>query len=334
MRPTAMQYARVNGVELEYEVTGSGEPVLLISPVVADGFIPLLSERTLAEHYRLITYHKRGWAGSTHTPPPVTIADHAADAAALLEHLGVPRAHIAGHSSGAAVALQLALDRPEIVHTLALLELSLLSVPGASGFLEKAGPAFAAYAAGQHENALAVFMSAASGLEWDACRTVLEEHVPGAVLQGIEDADTFFGIELPALGAWTFGPEQAAAIVQPVLSLLGTETEPLWVEVAGLLRSWLTQVEECTIEGAGHLLHMQRPEPVAQCIAAFVGRHPLTAAGIDAGGLINPQDGCWLNADRSSGRDEARGERGQQQSAAHGRERERVCGADAEQQAR
>lgn len=271
-----MKHANVNGVELEYEVAGSGEPVLLISPVVADGFLPLVSERALADRYQLITYHKRGWAGSTHTPPPVSIADHAADAAALLVHLGVRRAHIAGHSSGAAVALQLALDRPAIVHTLALLELSLLSVPSAAGFLEKAGPAFAAYAAGQHETALAAFMGAASGLEWDACRAVLDERIPGAVAEGVKDADTFFGIELPALSAWTFGAEQAARISQPVLSVLGTDTEPLWIEVAERLRAWLPQVEDCTIEGVGHLLHMQRPEPVARCMAAFFGLHVLT----------------------------------------------------------
>jgi pimeloyl-ACP methyl ester carboxylesterase len=276
MQAKAMQHARVNGVELEYEVAGSGEPVLLISPVVADGFLPLVSERALAARYRLITYHKRGWAGSTHTPPPVSIADHAADAAALLDHLGVRRAHIAGHSSGAAVALQLALERPEVVHTLALLELSLLSVASAAGFLQKAGPAFEAYAAGQHETALGAFMSAASGLEWEACRALLDQRVPGAVPQAIKDADTFFGIELPALSAWTFGAEQAVAIVQPVLSVLGTDTEPLWVEVASRLRSWFPQVEDCVIEGAGHLLHIQRPEPVAKCIAAFLNRHPLT----------------------------------------------------------
>ncbi len=79
----AMQIATLNGVELEYEMTGSGEPVLLISPVLADGFLPFLSERPLADHYRLIRYHKRRGAGSTHTPPPVSIADHVIDAAAF-----------------------------------------------------------------------------------------------------------------------------------------------------------------------------------------------------------------------------------------------------------
>lgn len=274
MRTQTMERARVNGVELEYDVTGQGEPVLFISPVLADGFLPLLSEPSLAHRYRLITYHKRGWMGSTRTLPPVSVADHAGDAAALLAHLGVGRAHIVGHSSGAAVAVQLALLQPEIVHTLALLELSLLSVPGAAGLLQKAGPAFDAYAAGHHETALAVFMSAVSGLEWDACRTLLESRVPGAVTAAIRDADTFFGIELPALGAWTFGAAEARGISQPVLSVFGTETEPLWVEIAVLLRSWFPRVEDCAIEGAGHLLQIQRPEAVAQGLADFFERHP------------------------------------------------------------
>ena len=165
-----MDIAKVNGVELEYEVVGSGEPVLFISPVLADGFLPLLSEPALADRYQLIRYqliryHKRGLVGSTHTPPPVSVATHAADAAAILDHLGVPRAHVAGHSSGAAVAAQLAIDSPKTVRTLILLELSLLSVPNGEAFFQQVGPAFEAYGNGDHEAAFAIFMSVVSGLE-------------------------------------------------------------------------------------------------------------------------------------------------------------------------
>jgi pimeloyl-ACP methyl ester carboxylesterase len=265
-----MEIAKVNGVELEYKVAGSGEPVLFISPVLADGFVPLLSEPALADHYQLIRYHKRGWVGSTHSPPPVSVADHAADAAAILDHLGVSRAHIAGHSSGAAVATQLALDHPEIVHTLILLELSLLSVPSGGAFLDQAGPAFEAYGSGDNEGALALFMKVVSGLDWPTCRAVLEEGLPGAVAQAIKDADTFFGIELPALVEWVFGPEQAAAVRCPVLSVHGTDTQPLWVEVADFLRTSLPHVKDCTIDGVGHLLHIQRPQPVARAMAEFL----------------------------------------------------------------
>jgi pimeloyl-ACP methyl ester carboxylesterase len=265
-----MKSTEVNGVELEFEVSGSGEPLLFISSVLADGFRPLLSEPALADRYRLISYHRRGWAGSTPTPTPVSVADHAADAAALLAHLGVARAHVAGHSTGAVVAAQLALDDPAAVQTLLLLEPFVLSVPSGEAVLEQAGPAFEAYGDGDHERAWAIFLSAASGLDWPACRAVLEDRIPGVVAQAVKDADTLFGVELPAMATWAFGPERAAAIGCPVLSVLGTDTLPLFVEVAALLRSSLPDVEERVIDGVGHLLHIQRPEPVARAMSEFL----------------------------------------------------------------
>jgi pimeloyl-ACP methyl ester carboxylesterase len=270
-----MERATLNEVELEYEVRGAGEPVLLIDMLIADCFVPLLPEPALAHGYQLIRYHKRGWVGSTHTPPPVSIGEHAADAAALLEHLGVRRAHIAGHSTGASIGAQLALDHPEKVHTLTLLEPTLVSLPLGQAFLKSATPVFEAYGSGDHSGAFAMFVAAASGLEWEECRALLEERIPGVVAQSIKDADTFFGIELPALTRWTFGAEQAAAIHRPVLSLLGAETQPLWVEIAEFLRLSLPHVEERTIDSVGHLLQIQRPEPVAQAVAEFLTRNPM-----------------------------------------------------------
>lgn len=270
-----MEIAKVNGVEIEYEVVGSGEPVLLISPVLADGFLPLIAEPALVDQYQLIRYHKRGWVGSTHTVGPVSVADHVADAAALLDHLGVTRAHVAGHSSGGAVAAQLALDDPAIVETLILMELSLVPVPSAEAFFQQIGPALEAYGSGDYEDALAIFMSAVSGLDWPTCRAMLEDLLPGAVAQAVKDADTFFGIELPALTQWPFGAEDAAAIRQPVLSVVGNDTQPIWVETAEFLRDALPNVEECRIDGVGHLLHVQRPQPVALGMAKFLARSPM-----------------------------------------------------------
>ena len=275
-----MESVNVNGVELEYELSGVGEPVLLISPVIADGFRPLLSEPALADRYQLIHYHRRGWVGSTHTPPPVSVADHAVDAAALLDHLGLRPAHIAGHSSGAAIAAQLALDHPKYVHTLVLLEPSLISVPSLEAFFTQLEPAFQAYASGDHAGALAIFMRAISGLDGASSKALLEERIPGALEQAIRDADTFFAIELPALTEWTFGAEQAARLDRPVLSVVGSETQPVWIEVAEFLRSALPQVDECTIDGAGHLLQIQRPEPVARAMAEFLNRYPIGDAGL------------------------------------------------------
>lgn len=274
-----MESAKLNGIELTFEVKGSGEPVLLISPgPIADSFLPFLSETVLGDHYRLIRYHQRGQGGSARNAKPVSFEEHAADAAALLDHLHIDRAHVAGHSTGGDIALQLALSRPDLVQTLALLEPALMGVPSAAAFFEKAGPAVAAYDAGNREKAMAEFLSMVSSLDWQTCRTVIDEHVPNGVAHAIKDTDAFFSSYLPALNIWQFGPKEAAAISQPVLSVLGMMTEPLFIEGRDLLHTWFPQVEDLTVEGVGHLLHIQHPSPVARGVAAFLGRHAMTGA--------------------------------------------------------
>jgi pimeloyl-ACP methyl ester carboxylesterase len=62
-----MNRAQIGGVALEYEVRGSGEPVVLIhGSFIADGLRPLLAEPSLTERYQLFLYHRRGFASSTH----------------------------------------------------------------------------------------------------------------------------------------------------------------------------------------------------------------------------------------------------------------------------
>src|SRR5215208_2437964 len=270
-----MNRARLDGVEVEYQVVGSGDPVLLIPPgPLADGFLPFLAEEALTDRYHLIQYHRRGQAGSSRATPPVSYAEQAADAAGLLSHLGVSRAHVVGHSTGANIALQLALDRPDVVQTLALLEPWLTISPSAPAFFEQAGPPMEAYGSGEKETAMAGFIGLASGLEWETSRAVIDDYVPGSVAQAVEDADTFCGVDLPALTAWEFGSEDARAVSQPVLSVLGAETGLLFVEGAALLRSWLPRLEDLTVQDVGHLLQIQNPGPVARGIAEFFGRHP------------------------------------------------------------
>ncbi|MEY2434234.1 MAG: hypothetical protein QOC92_3959 [Acidimicrobiaceae bacterium] len=273
-----MERANVNGVELEYEVRGSGEPVLLIhGALIAAAMAPLLAEQALPDRDQLIRYHRRGVGGSTHTPAPVRVADQAADAAGLLADLGIDRAHVAGHSYGGAIALQLAVDTPGAVQSLALMEPGLLTVPSGEAFFARLGPCLAAYGAGDREEATLGFLSIVAGLDREAVRTVVEATVPGGIEQAIKDADMFFSIELGALGEWAFGPDQAAAISQPVLSALGAESETVFVDGRPLLHSWFAKTEDFTLDGAGHLLQMQRPQAMAKGLADFFARHPLPA---------------------------------------------------------
>jgi len=101
-----MERLGVGGAVIEYEVHGKGEPVLLIPlSIVGDGLgCPLLAEPELASRYRLIHYHRRGYMGSTLGSEPLTASRQARDTAALLKHLGVASAHIAGHSFGGLIA--------------------------------------------------------------------------------------------------------------------------------------------------------------------------------------------------------------------------------------
>jgi pimeloyl-ACP methyl ester carboxylesterase len=57
-----------------------------------------------------------------------------------------------------------------------------------------------------------------------------------------------------------------------VLSVVGGNTLPLFTEVAAFLRSSVPQVDEVTIDGVGHLLHIQQAEPVARAMTGFLGR--------------------------------------------------------------
>lgn len=71
MIASTMQLVSANGAELEVAVRGAGQPAVLIqTALVADEFLPLASEPALRDHYQVIRYHRRGYAGSSRSPAP------------------------------------------------------------------------------------------------------------------------------------------------------------------------------------------------------------------------------------------------------------------------
>src|SRR2546423_3822789 len=144
-----MERAALDGVAIDYEVAGTGEPVLLIhGSVLADGGKPLMRAPALAEDYQLIRYHRRGFAGSTHPLEPISMSEQASDAAGLMRHLGIDRAHVVGHSYGGDVRLQPALDAPALVHSLVLEEPSFMAGAAPAASPGEGVAAFERYAAG------------------------------------------------------------------------------------------------------------------------------------------------------------------------------------------
>jgi pimeloyl-ACP methyl ester carboxylesterase len=197
-----LERARTDGAELEYEVSGRGEPAVFIhGAFIADTFRPLLAEPSLAGHYRLILYHRRGYAGSSRASEPVSVAQQAADCRALLHHLGVERAHVVGHSYGGIVALQLALDAPSVAHSLALLEPGLMVGAGAQGYRESLARGVERYWEAGAEVVVDEFLQG----RWPGYRATLDRVLPGAFAQAVADAVTWFERDASGQLGWHFG---------------------------------------------------------------------------------------------------------------------------------
>jgi pimeloyl-ACP methyl ester carboxylesterase len=278
-REAALERARTDGAELEYEVSGRGEPAVFIhGAFIADTFRPLLAEPSLAGRYRLILYHRRGYAGSSRASEPVSVAGQAADCRALLRHLGVERAHVVGHSYGGIVALQLALDTPSVVHSLAVLEPGLMVGTSAQGYRESLARGVERYREAGAEVVVDEFLQA----RWPGYRATLDRVLPGAFDQAVADAETWFEREASGQLGWRFGEAEARRISQPTLSVLGGESDALWSrfgETQRLLLAWLPHAEGFVLPGTTHFMQIQDPRGMAEALGAFWARHRF-AAGV------------------------------------------------------
>ena len=109
-----------NNVNLYYEKQGSGEPLVLIPYLAADQACYAYQVADYAKHFTCITVDPRGAGQSDKPNGPYTTELFADDIAALMQAIGVERAHISGLSLGAAVAMWLAAKHPARVKTLSL----------------------------------------------------------------------------------------------------------------------------------------------------------------------------------------------------------------------
>jgi pimeloyl-ACP methyl ester carboxylesterase len=267
-----MERTNVNGADLEYESRGSGEPVVFIHGAMAVAFSPLLVEGALKD-YRTVVYNRRGFGGSTRSDT-ASIGQHAADCRQLMRFLGIERAHVVGHSSGALIALQMTLDDPSAVHSLTLMETAvpsvMFAVPEVGAAVENA---LAAYRAGNKAGALDAFMR--GFVRPDYGDVIGKALGPQAFEGALASLDTLFQVEFPALQDWSFTPADAARIRQPVLLVLGGASLPYWRQIDEQMRAWLPQAESFVLPGADHLLMVREPRLMAGALAGFLGRHPL-----------------------------------------------------------
>jgi pimeloyl-ACP methyl ester carboxylesterase len=120
MPSTEMQtgYAQVDGLNMYYEIHGSGRPLVLLhgAYMTIDMMGPILPG--LARTRRVIAVEQQGHGRTADVDRPLTYEQMADDTAALVRHLEIDDADVFGYSMGGGIALQLAIRHPELVRKL------------------------------------------------------------------------------------------------------------------------------------------------------------------------------------------------------------------------
>ena len=257
---------------------GDGEPVLLIhGGGLADWFTPMAADPALRRN-RVIRLVRAGYTDAP-APAGLTIADHARHTAALLRHHRAAPAHVVAHSSGSAIALQLAIDNPAAIRTLSLCEpplIDTLTDPTDHEWLRTAfgpvlGSVMAAIARGDLPAAFDAFMTLVCGPDH---RRVMTDTLGAAVVEeAASNCAYFFTEEAVSLTAWTVTPEALTGLRAPVLLVQGSDSPPpvhrLITHLAGLIPGSAI----ATIGGANHLMPLTAPAELARVIDGFSGTH-------------------------------------------------------------
>jgi pimeloyl-ACP methyl ester carboxylesterase len=118
IEPRTDGYVDVNGVHMYYEVYGEGSPLVLLHGGVMTielDFAALLPE--LVARHTVVAVELQGHGRTADTGRAITLAALASDVVGLLDHLGIDRAHVLGHSLGGGVALELAVSHPDRVRS-------------------------------------------------------------------------------------------------------------------------------------------------------------------------------------------------------------------------
>src|SRR5687767_3969241 len=132
-----MPIATADGTELYYEVSGSGDPVVLVHGSWVDHHDWDAAAALLARSCLVLAFDRRGHSRSRRPAPRRSVREAADDLAALPEQLAFAPAHVVASSFGGIIALRLAVTRPDLVRSLALHEPPLFSLvagdPAAAG---------------------------------------------------------------------------------------------------------------------------------------------------------------------------------------------------------
>jgi pimeloyl-ACP methyl ester carboxylesterase len=245
---------------LFYEVSGSGEPVVLVHAFSVDRRMWAPQIALLEKRFRVIRYDLRGHGKSA--GPSAPYANHD-DLRSVLDATGVSRATFIGLSAGSDVATDFALAYPDRVTRL------ILASPGLSGYVPPPliwmQPVFQAAGKGDAEGAATLWLDTPiMALRNDmAAASTVRELVMDNVKLWTYRTNPVQRLTPPAIG-------RLSEIKCPALVILGGEDLPHIKEAAGLLASGISGAKLITIPRAGHLVNLDARDAFNEAIEPFL----------------------------------------------------------------
>lgn len=249
--PHTSGYADVNGLHLFYELHGAGSPLVLLHggmmtiDLSFGKLIPQLTDRHL-----VIAIEVQGHGRTADIDRPITPANTASDVVALLDLLDIDRAHVLGHSMGAAAAMELAINHPDRVRSIVPISVTVRPEGMHPDFSDPERMATSTRMPTQ-EN-FAAFTEAYQRLSPHPER--FNEFL--ATLSA-SNAD---------LAGWT--DEQLAGITAPVLIVLG-DHDFMTVEHGALMLELVPNSQLAILPGTTHMQATERVDILTPMLAAF-----------------------------------------------------------------
>jgi pimeloyl-ACP methyl ester carboxylesterase len=245
--------ARVNGIEIDYEVTGTGPALLLSHGYGATRHMWDAQHRALGG-WRVISWDMRGHGqtDSPDDPRQYSAALTVADMRGLLQHLGVERAVIGGLSLGGYVSLAFAIAHPDMTRALVICD----SGPG-----YRNAEARAAWNARAHERAAAL---EAKGLDALARRSAETRQAVHRSAQGLAHAARGM---LAQEGSQVI--DALGGIRVPTLVIVGDQDQP-FVAPSEYMAKKIPGARLAVIPGAGHSSNLDQPEPFNRVVREFL----------------------------------------------------------------
>lgn len=267
-----MAKAKVSDIEISYQVSGQGHPLLLIAGVGYGGWFWHKLVPRLAEHYQVITFDNRGAGDSDKPDGPYTVPMMAADTAGLMDALNIREAAVMGHSLGGFIAQELAVTRPELVGKLILgatthggLNVIPITPEALEVLTNRKGDPVELVKRGIAVACAAGFAERQPEVVQECMDYRFSNPVPAAQYQ----AQVAAGAAMSALTEEQV-VERLGRIKVPVLILFGEQDSVVPPGNAGLLAQKIPKSRVHLVPNAGHMYPLEAPQATAEIIHVFL----------------------------------------------------------------